>query len=98
MANSNVDRGAPRDLPARRQGVSERSEGCGMAAAVDADPAGVARRATAQDRHAGGDERYFIPAAHRLPVALPARGLSAPLDGLQHLSEVPARRDMGGDL
>src|SRR6202171_666714 len=43
MANSNVDRGAPRDLPARRQGVSERSEGCGMGAAGAADPAGVAR-------------------------------------------------------
>src|SRR6202140_3713161 len=99
MANSNVDRGAPRDLPARRQGVSERSEGCGMAAAGAADPAGVARRATAQDRHAGGDERHFVPAAHRLPVALPAaRGLSAALDGLQHLSQVPTRGNMGGDL
>ena len=52
-----------------------------MAAAGAADPAGVARRATAQDRHAGGDERHFVPAAHRLPVALPtARRLSAPLE------------------
>jgi transposase len=54
-----------------------------VGAAGAADPAGVARRASAQDRHAGGDERHFIPAAHRLPVALPAaRRLSAPLDGV----------------
>ena len=33
------------------------------------------------------------------PVALPAaRGLSAALDGLQHLSQVPTRGNMGGDL
>src|SRR4030081_2086414 len=59
----------------------------------------IPRGAPGQDRHAGGDERHFVPAAHRLPVALPAaRGLSAALDGLQHLSQVPTRGDMGGDL
>jgi transposase len=48
------------------------------------DPAGAARRPTAQDRHAGGDERHPVPAPHRLPLALPAaRQLSATLDGLQ---------------
>jgi transposase len=31
------------------------------------DPQGVAGRATAQDGHAGGDERHSILAAHRLP-------------------------------
>src|SRR6266853_4555427 len=34
-----------------------------------------------------------------LSVALPAaRRLSAPLDGLQHLPQVPARGNLGGDL
>jgi hypothetical protein len=34
-----------------------------------------------------------------LPVALPAaRRLSAPLDGLQHRPQVPARGGLGGDL
>src|SRR3989442_10526084 len=99
MANSNVDRGAPRDLSARRRPVSERSEGRGVGAAGAADPRGDTRRSTAQDRHAGGDERDFIPAAHRLPVALPAaRGVSTALDGLQHFPQVPARWDMGGGL
>src|ERR1700682_2198358 len=37
--------------------------------------------------------------AHRPSVALPAaRRLSAPLDGLRHLPQVPARGDLGGDL
>src|ERR1700730_3069603 len=45
---------------------------------------------TAQDGHARGDERHLIFAAHRLPLALSApRQLSAPLDRLQHLSQVP---------
>jgi transposase len=37
-----------------------------------ADPVGAARRATAQDRHARGDERHLVPDAHPLSVALPA--------------------------
>jgi hypothetical protein len=62
-----------------------------MGAAEAADPRGFAGRATAQDRHASGDERYSIFAAHRLRLALSApRQLSAALDGLQHLSQVPA--------
>jgi transposase len=36
------------------------------------DPAGAARRTTAQDRHAGGDERYSLSAAHGLPLAISA--------------------------
>src|SRR6266853_5835471 len=64
-----------------------------------AQPQGVTGRATAQDGHAGGDERHSLPAAHRLSVALSAaRRLSAPLDGLQHLPQVPARGNLGGDL
>src|SRR5438046_7353336 len=42
------------------------SEGCGMGATGAADPLGGTRRATTQDRHAGGDERHSLPAAHRL--------------------------------
>jgi Transposase DDE domain len=76
-----------------------RSAGCGVDAAGAADPWSDTRRPTAQDGHAGGDERHSLPAAHRLPVALPtARRLSAPLDSLQHLPQVPARGDLGGDL
>jgi len=67
-----------------------------MGAAGPADPAGLARRTTAQDRHAGGNERHSLAVAHRLSVALPAaRGISAPLDGLQHLPQIPARGNMG---
>jgi len=63
------------------------------------DPASAARRTTAQDRHACGDERHPVPAAHRLPLALfAARLLSAALDGLQHLPPVPTRGGLGGDL
>jgi putative transposase len=40
---------------------------CGVGAAGADDPAGAARRAAAQDRHAGGDERHPVPAARRLP-------------------------------
>jgi hypothetical protein len=62
-----------------------------MGAAEAADPCGIDGRATAQDRHAGGDERHFVFAAHRLPLALSAaRQFSAALDGLQRLSQVPA--------
>lgn len=57
-----------------------------MGAARTNDPAGPARRPTAQDRHAGGDRRDPVPAAHRLSLALPAaRQLSAAIDGLQHI-------------
>jgi hypothetical protein len=89
MANGNVDGGAPPDLSAGRGRIPERSAGCGLGAAGAADPWSDTRRPTAQDGHAGGDERYSLPAAHRLPVALSAaRRLSAPLDGLQHLPQV----------
>jgi len=36
-----------------------------VGAAGAADPQGVTGRATAQDGHAGGDERHSLPAAHR---------------------------------
>jgi transposase len=43
-----------------------------------ADPSGQDRRTTAPDRHACGDERDLLSAAHRLPLALSApRSLSA---------------------
>jgi hypothetical protein len=42
---------------------------------------------------------YLLRTGCRLSVALSAaRRLSAPLDGLQHLPQVPARGDLGGDL
>jgi len=73
------------------RGLSERSAGCGVGAARAADPSGVAGWATTQDRHARGDERYSLFAAHRLPLALSApRQLSASLDRLQYL---PFQRD-----
>src|SRR6516165_4289491 len=59
MANSDVDGGAPSGLPARGRRVSERSAGRGVGAAGAADPAGAARRATARDQHAGGDECHL---------------------------------------
>src|SRR5262249_49841075 len=101
MANSDVDGGAPSNLSTRGRRVSERSAGRGVGAAGAADPAGAAprttapdrhaaRRRTAQDRTASGGARYPLSAAHRLPLALPAaRELSAALNGLQHLSQVP---------
>ena len=60
MVNGDVDGGAPSDLSAGGQRLSERSEGCGVVAAGAADPQGVAGRALAQDRHAGGDERHSL--------------------------------------
>src|SRR5208282_3096499 len=60
MANAYVDTRAPPDLSAGGGRLSARSEGCGVGAAGAADPAGIARRAFAQDR-AGGDELHFIP-------------------------------------
>jgi hypothetical protein len=91
MANGDVDGGAAPDLPAGGRRLSERSAGCGVGATGTADPTGPARRATAQDRHAGSDERHSLSAADRVPLALSAaRRLSAALEGLQHLSQVPA--------
>jgi transposase len=53
-----------------------------MGAVGAADPRGVAGWTTAQDRHARGDERHSLFAAHRLPLALSApQQLSAALDG-----------------
>jgi hypothetical protein len=92
MANSDVDGGGPSDLSAGGRWVSERSPRCGVGATGTVDPTGPTRRATAQDQHAGGGKRHPVSAAHRLPpLALPAaRQLSATLDGLQHLSQIPA--------
>src|SRR3954470_24317920 len=85
----------------RREGNGYPSdlEKCGVVTAGAAGAWGDTRRATAQDRYAGGDERHSLPAAHRLPVALLAtRWPSAALDGLQHLPQVPAGRRLGGNL
>ena len=71
--NDNVDGGAPADLSARKGGA-ERPEGCRMGAPGTADSAGLARRAIAQDRHAGGDECHSLSAAHRLWRYLPREG------------------------
>jgi hypothetical protein len=49
-----------------------------MGAAGAADPWGIDGRATAQDRHAGGDERHFVFAAHRLPWRYLPRDSSPP--------------------
>ena len=73
MANSDVDGGAAPDLPAGKHGLSERSQGCGVGPAGANGPAGAAGRPTTQDRHAGGDERDPVPAAHRLPPGATCR-------------------------
>ena len=70
MANSDVDGGAAPDLPAGGRRLSERSSGCGVGAAGAANPARAAWRATAQDRHAGGDQRYSLFVAYGLPMAI----------------------------
>jgi len=49
MANGYVGTGAPPDLSAGGGRLAERSGGCGVGAAGAADPAGIARRASAQD-------------------------------------------------
>ena len=67
MANGDVDGGAAPDLPAGGRRLSERSAGCGVGATGTADPTGPTRRATAQDRHAGSDERHSLSAADRVP-------------------------------
>jgi transposase len=65
MANGNMDGGAAPDLSAGGRGLSGRFEGCGVGAAEAPDPTGVARRAIAQDQHAGGAGRDSLSAAHR---------------------------------
>ena len=63
-----------------------------MGAPGASDPAGRSGRASAQDRHARGDERDLLSASDRLSVALSAaRTLPAALNGLQHLPQVPGR-------
>jgi transposase len=70
-----------------------------MGAAETIDPRSLARRAAPQNRYAGGDERNLLSASHWLPLALPAaRRISAALDGLQHLPQVPEGRRVGGHL
>ena len=78
MANGDVDGGAPSDLSAGGRRLSERSEGWRVGAAGAADPQGVAGRATAQDRHAGGDER------HSICCAPAARGATCPATRFRH--------------
>ena len=74
------------DLSAGGQRLSERSEGCGVGAAGTIDPRGVAGWATAQDRHARGDERHLLFAAHWVALALSApRQFSALLDRLYNI-------------
>jgi hypothetical protein len=57
-------------------------------AAGAADPRGVAGWATAQDRHAGGDERHLLFAAHWLPVALQHLGSCAAPDANKRTHEI----------
>ena len=70
-----------------------------MEAAEAIDSRSLAWRAATQDRYAGSDERNLLSASHRLPLALPAaRRISAALDGLQYLPQVPEGRRVGGHL
>src|ERR1700731_351781 len=70
-----------------------------MGAAETIDSRSLARRAATQDRYAGGDERDLLFASYRLPLALSAaRRISATLDGLQYLPQVPQGRRVGGHL
>src|ERR1700733_10565060 len=94
-----VDQGTSRDAPAIGPWVSERFDGCPVGAAGAADPASQDGRTAAPDRHARGDERDLLSAAHGLPLAVFAgRSLSAALDGLQYFPQVPAGRRVGTDV
>ena len=92
-ANSDVDGGTAPDLPAGPRRISERSAGCRVSAAAANDSASRARPRAAQDRYAGGDERYFLFAAYRPPLALSGgRQLSVTLEGARRAETEPLRR------
>lgn len=64
-----------------------------------ADPGCFTRRAAAQDGHALCDERDPLFAADRVSLAVFASGrISAALDRLQHLSQIPEGRRLGCHL
>jgi transposase len=64
-----------------------------------ADPGCFTGRAATQDGHALGDERDPLFAADRMSLAVFASGrISATLDRLQHLSEIPEGRHLGYHL
>jgi hypothetical protein len=95
MANSDVDGGA---LPAGGRRLSERPAGCRVDTAGAADPADSASRATAQDRHAGGDERHSVFAADRLPPALSAARQLPPRSTVYNIFRKSSAWSLGGDL
>jgi hypothetical protein len=64
----------------RRRSAGFTGDGCpsdlagyGVGTAGANDPASAARRKTAQDRLAGGDERHSLFAVDGIPLALPLR-------------------------
>lgn len=59
------------------------------------DPAATTGWSSTRHRHAGGDGRGALRAAHGLPVAATAEGLPAALDGVQLLLGVESVRDAG---
>jgi len=68
MANSDVDGGTQSDISAEGEGYPSDLTDPECARAGALDPRGIAGRATTQYRHAGGDERRSLSAAHRRPL------------------------------
>ena len=84
MTNSGVDEEQRRISPRQGNGYPSDLGDVKWTQLAPLIPPALPRRATAQDRHAGGDERLFIFAADRLSLALcAARQPSAALDRLQ---------------
>ena len=91
MTNSGVDEEQRRISPRQGNGYPSDLGDVKWTQLAPLIPPALPRRATAQDRHAGGDECLSIFAADRLPLALcAARQPSAALDRLQYFSQVPA--------
>jgi hypothetical protein len=89
MVNGDVDGGAQSDLSREGSGYPSDlrdAEWARLAPLIpEASPGGRPRKT----RHARGDERHLLFAAHWVALTLSApRQLSAPLDRLQHLSQV----------
>jgi hypothetical protein len=91
-----VDGRASGFVSARGWTVSKRSDGRGMGTAKATDPECFAGRAATQDRHAFSNERDPLLAANRVSLAIFAEGrISAALDRLQHLPQIPERWHLG---
>jgi hypothetical protein len=89
IANSDVDGGAAPDYRREEDRYPSDLKDAGSARLEPMIPRPAGRPRKTDMRGAMNAILYLL--AHRLPLALPAaRHLSATLDGLRHLSQVPA--------